>query len=113
MLSKNVILIASTPPLDLPFKRFGHQDKISSVAALHKETCLTPGSRDRTVRLWKIVEESQLIFRSGGSGELDEAMDSVNSNNPQEKKKRADTGGSVDCVTMIDEETFLSGSDNG
>ena len=42
--------------------RFGHQDKILGIDSLNKERCLTCGARDRTLRLWKIVEESQLVF---------------------------------------------------
>ncbi|KAG0265136.1 pre-rRNA processing protein [Actinomortierella ambigua] len=45
---------------------FGHQDSIMAVDSLSKEHCVTTGGRDRTVRLWKIVEESQLVFRGGG-----------------------------------------------
>ncbi|KAI9346801.1 WD40-repeat-containing domain protein [Zopfochytrium polystomum] len=47
---------------------FGHQDQIISVDALQQERCLTAGARDKTVRLWKLVEESQLIFRFSGGG---------------------------------------------
>jgi len=41
---------------------FGHQDKILAIDSLSKERCLTCGARDRSVRLWKIIEESQLLF---------------------------------------------------
>lgn len=32
------------------------------ISSLLKERCVTAG-RDRTVRLWKVAEESQLVFR--------------------------------------------------
>ena len=77
------------------------------VAALAMERCLSVGARDRTVRLWKVVEETQLVFRGGGG----------------EKKGRGSQGGaaagkgfaegSIDRVAMIDEEMFVTGSDNG
>ncbi|KAF8473935.1 WD40-repeat-containing domain protein [Kalaharituber pfeilii] len=83
---------------------FGHQDEVVGITALAGERCVTVGARDRTARLWKIVDETQLVFRGGGEG----------------SKKRAPTGaeehfteGSMDCVSMIDEEHFVTGSDNG
>lgn len=66
---------------------FGHQSSITSIDALTKERAITAGGRDSTVRVWKIVEESQLIF-NGPTGCLDE-------------------------VKLIDEDHFVSGSDNG
>lgn len=66
---------------------FGHQSSITSIDALTKERTVTAGGRDTTVRMWKIVEESQLIF-NGPIGSLDE-------------------------VKLLDEEHFVSGSDNG
>ena len=81
---------------------FGHQDEVVDVAALALEHCVSVGARDRTARLWKIVDETQLVFR-GGSGE-------------KKSSKNARGGfseGSIDRVAMIDEETFVTGSDNG
>lgn len=66
---------------------FGHQSPITSIDALTRERAITSGGRDTTIRIWKIVEESQLIF-----------------NGPV---------GSVDEVKLLDEEHFVSGSDNG
>jgi ribosomal RNA-processing protein 9 len=81
---------------------FGHQDEVVDVAALAQERCISVGARDRTARLWKVVEETQLVFRGGGG----------------EKKSKHSTGpkvqeGSIDKVAMIDEEMFVTGSDNG
>ena len=44
--------------------RFGHEDAITGIDSLAKDRCVTSGGRDRTVRLWKIPEESQLVFRA-------------------------------------------------
>lgn len=66
---------------------FGHQTSITSIDALTRERAVTSGGRDNTVRIWKIAEESQLIF-----------------NGPI---------GSLDVVKLLDEEHFVSGSDNG
>lgn len=81
---------------------FGHQDEVVDVAALAQERCLSVGARDRTVRLWKVVEETQLVFRGGGGS----------------TKRGRNYGdyhgeGSIDRVAMIDEELFVTGSDNG
>jgi ribosomal RNA-processing protein 9 len=81
---------------------FGHQDEVVDVAALAQERCISVGARDRTARLWKVVEETQLVFRGGGG----------------EKKSRKNSApavmeGSMDRIAMIDEEMFVTGSDNG
>ncbi|WYZ38647.1 hypothetical protein EsH8_III_000561 [Colletotrichum jinshuiense] len=83
---------------------FGHQDEIVDIDALAAERCVSVGARDRTARLWKVAEETQLVFRGG-------AVD---------KKSRPDVDprslpheGSMDRVAMIDDELFVSGSDNG
>ncbi|KAK2039081.1 WD domain-containing protein [Colletotrichum somersetense] len=83
---------------------FGHQDEIVDIDALAQERCVSVGARDRTARLWKVAEETQLVFRGG-------AVD---------KKSRPDVDprslpheGSMDRVAMIDDELFVTGSDNG
>lgn len=67
---------------------FGHQDKILSIDCLNKERCITCGSRDRSLRVWKIIEESQLLFNGTHYD-------------------------SIDCVTLVNEENFISGSNDG
>ena len=71
--------------------RFGHQEAVSCVHTLAKERCLSAGSRDRSLRYWKIPEESQLVFRSGVKRE----------------------GGSLESCVMLDEEHWVVGSDEG
>lgn len=91
---------------------FGHQDEILDVDALAQERCVSVGARDRTARYWKVPEESQLVFR-GGAGE---------GGSSSSKKNRVPAGmdpasaaheGSMDRVAMIDDEIFVTGSDNG
>lgn len=82
---------------------FGHQDEVVDVAALAQERCVSVGARDRTARLWKVVEETQLVFRGGGDGKKSRSSSSV----PRVNE------GSMDRIAMIDEEMFVTGSDNG
>ena len=35
---------------------YGHQDRVTAIDAGTRERCVTAGGRDRTVRVWKIVE---------------------------------------------------------
>lgn len=91
---------------------YGHQDLVVDISALGQERCVTVGSRDRTAMLWKIADETRLTFR-GGEFE-------------KKKKKKKDEEdlmdvddekfygeGSIDCVSMIDDSHFVTGSDNG
>ena len=91
---------------------FGHQDAVLDVAALAQERCLSAGARDRTVRLWKVVEETQLVFRGGGGI----GKGAKNSEHPQSEvsnSQNVGAEGSIERVAFIDDETFVSGSDNG
>lgn len=45
---------------------FGHQDAITGLDCLSRERCVTAGGRDGSVRVWKIAEESQLVFHGHG-----------------------------------------------
>ena len=67
--------------------RFGHQSGITSIDALSRERAVTSGGFDKTVRIWKIVEESQLIF------------------NGHE--------GNIDVVKLLNDDNFLSCGDDG
>ncbi|KAL9039218.1 MAG: hypothetical protein Q9214_004969 [Letrouitia sp. 1 TL-2023] len=91
---------------------FGHQDEVVDVAALAAERCVSVGARDRSARLWEVVEEKQLVFRSGGRSEKGK---------PANRHLDANSGpapisyseGSIDRVAVVDEDTFVTGSDNG
>lgn len=55
---------------------FGHQDVVMSICSPSQDRCVSVGGRDRTVRLFKITEESQLVFRmsENDGGSLDEVV---------------------------------------
>lgn len=118
---------------------FGHQDTILGVAGgleVNQETCVSVGARDRTARLWKVVEESQLVFRGGGTARQ-KGMDKLRKGrfggadaDDEEKAGRtqhhtngitpddedppiAYAEGSIDCVALLDASLFVTGSDNG
>jgi ribosomal RNA-processing protein 9 len=84
---------------------FGHADEVVDLDALALERCVSVGARDRTARLWKVVEETQLVFRGGG------AVDKKRL--PKIDPRSVATEGSMDRIAMIDEELFVTGSDNG
>ncbi|KAJ1861363.1 pre-rRNA processing protein [Coemansia sp. RSA 2703] len=115
---------------------FGHQDAIVSIDALQRESAVTTGGRDKTVRLWKIADEAQLLFRAGAStdqhrivktmkeaqqldsdiGTLAAQADSEKHNETLRKLAATESSlseTSVDVVTMIDEETYVTGGDSG
>jgi len=101
---------------------FGHQDTAVCIDALRAETCVSVGARDKTARFWKIVEESQLVFRGGGRSKIREVLegglDSVGEGDEPEEKDR-DKGkknfveGSLECIAMVDDSTFVTGGDSG
>lgn len=74
---------------------FGHQDNVASVAAMTIDQCVSVGARDRTARLWKVVDESQLVFRGGSSKHAE-----YHENN-------------LDCVAPLPPNHFVTGSDSG
>lgn len=98
---------------------FGHQDSVMDIAAAAKEVCVSVGARDKSARLWKVGEETQLVFRGGGvaaakgkskeSSKGDGGLRVWQSVSPE----LLHAEGSIDRVAMIDDETFVTGSDNG
>ncbi|OCL04978.1 WD40 repeat-like protein, partial [Glonium stellatum] len=120
---------------------FGHQDSVVSVAGGlegkgGQEICVSVGGRDRTARLWKVVEESQLVFRGGGTAKS-KALHAIRKHHYEDKNLNEDTEntsqliraehgddneedevpgyaeGSIDAVALLDATTFVTGSDNG
>lgn len=86
---------------------YGHQDNITDISALGRETCVSVGSRDKTAMFWKIAEESRLTFRGGDSSEKRRRK------NDDEKPEAFHAEGSIEAVSMLDESHFITGSDNG
>ncbi|KAI2787440.1 hypothetical protein POX_f07804 [Penicillium oxalicum] len=74
---------------------FGHQDHVTGVAAMTIDQCVSVGARDRTARLWKVVDESQLVFRGGAS------------------KKAPHIESNIDCIAPLPPSHFVTGSDSG
>jgi len=102
---------------------YGHQDCILDLDTLRAETAVSVGGRDKTVRFWKVLDESQLVFRGGvrnsarelleGGGLADfEGEERVSGKRGGQTEMKY-IEGSLDCVAMIDESTFLSGGDSG
>ncbi|KAL6849355.1 pre-rRNA processing protein [Amphichorda felina] len=83
---------------------FGHQDHIVDIDALAQERCVSVGARDRTARLWKVAEETQLVFRGGGTDKKGK---------PGVHPRSLLHEGSMDRIAMIDDDLFVTGSDNG
>ncbi|TFB02346.1 hypothetical protein CCMA1212_005836 [Trichoderma ghanense] len=83
---------------------FGHQDEVLDIDALAQERCISVGARDRTARLWKVAEETQLVFRGGAVDKKPQ---------PGVHPRSLLHEGSMDRVAMIDDELFVTGSDNG
>lgn len=74
---------------------FGHQDHVLSVASMMTDQCISVGARDRTARLWKVVDETQLVFRG-----LSSRKEEYQTNN-------------IECITAIPPTHFVTGSDSG
>lgn len=66
---------------------YGHEATITSIDTLRKERVVTSGGLDRSVRVWKIVEQAQTVFETKHD--------------------------SVDIVRFIDDKTFVSGGTDG
>lgn len=75
------------------FFRFGHEQPVTGLASGYRERCISSGGRDGSVRVWKIVEESQLVFNLAG-------------------KQKNGLKGSVECIAIINDDHFLSGADD-
>ncbi|KAF2098545.1 small nucleolar ribonucleoprotein-like protein complex subunit [Rhizodiscina lignyota] len=98
---------------------FGHQDAVVNIAAGYREQCVSVGARDRTARLWKVGEETQLVFRGGGIAGKQKNKD----RGPDKAKAMSHLDeippeglhaeGSIDRVALVDDETFVTGSDSG
>lgn len=67
---------------------YGHQSPIAGMACANKNRPVSI-ARDRTVRVWKVEEDSHLVFRPGGDV------------------------GSAECVSAIQDGWFVTGHDDG
>lgn len=100
---------------------FGHQEAVLDLSALAADFAITAGGRDRTLRYWKVLDSSQLVFRAGVTTQITKALEEEDfeedtEQQQQGKSRRPDRRhmeGSVDCVAMIDDHHFVSGGDSG
>lgn len=103
---------------------FGHQDSILALDSLRGDSCVSVGGRDKTARYWKIVEETQLVFRGGGRSRIREVLEGGlgadddpghrgQSVKGKERESHNFVEGSLECIAMIDETTFVTGGDSG
>ncbi|KAL7538802.1 hypothetical protein ACHAXR_008795 [Thalassiosira sp. AJA248-18] len=67
---------------------YGHQSPVLGIDCAHKNRPVSI-ARDRTVRVWKVEEDSHLVFRPGGDV------------------------GSSECVSAIQDGWFVTGHDDG
>ncbi|KPI45973.1 uncharacterized protein AB675_496 [Cyphellophora attinorum] len=74
---------------------FGHQDHVTAISAMTVDQCVSVGARDRSARLWKVVDETQLKFLGDSS------------------MKATYHTGSLDCVAALPPQHFVTGSDSG
>lgn len=74
---------------------FGHQDHVVGISAMAMDQCVSVGARDRSARLWRVVDETQLKFL-GDSARHDEYHT-----------------GRLDCVAAMPPQHFVTGSDAG
>jgi ribosomal RNA-processing protein 9 len=93
---------------------FGHQDAIPAIASFSSERCVSVGARDRSARVWKIEDETQLVYQISGDAAT-VLKDKIRSSTSGENRVRIESHpeGSMDCVVVIDEQHFVTGSDNG
>lgn len=112
----------------------GHQDTVVGVAGgleVNQETCVSVGARDRSARLWRVVEENQLVFHGGGTArqkgmaKLRKSQFGKGLNDEEKEKDEQVNGdgdddppiayaeGSIDCVALLDASLFVTASDNG
>ncbi|EDR27079.1 U3 small nucleolar RNA-interacting protein, putative [Entamoeba dispar SAW760] len=64
---------------------YGHRSNINCIDALSKERCVT-GSSDKSIRIFKVSEESQLIYNAYNE---------------------------IECVSLLNETTYIAGSFDG
>jgi ribosomal RNA-processing protein 9 len=68
---------------------YGHQSPVSDIGCPNKNRPVTASRGDRTVRVWKVEEDSHLVYRPGG-----------------------DVGG-PECVRSMRDGWFVTGHDDG
>lgn len=83
------IIVWNMEEMGLMNRLYGHQDVIEQLDILQWPRVLSCGGMDKSCRLFKVIEESHLVFNG-----FAECI-------------------SIDCVALINEEHFISGSADG
>ncbi|CAK5044849.1 unnamed protein product [Meloidogyne enterolobii] len=83
------IIVWNMDEMGLMNRLYGHQDVIEQLDILQWPRVLSCGGMDKSCRLFKVIEESHLVFNG--------FTDCI----------------SIDCVALINEEHFISGSADG
>ncbi|KAF8333127.1 WD40-repeat-containing domain protein [Cantharellus anzutake] len=93
---------------------FGHQDCISSLDTLASELAVSAGGMDKTVRYWKIADQTQLVFHGGRESKVRRVIEhDFEFMNEKQEAPKGFLEGRVECVAMLDNTLFLSGGDSG
>ncbi len=87
---------------------FGHQAEVNGLAAWRRERPVSCG-RDRTVRIWKLVDESHMLLRCPQP----EPGQGPGQGQGQGPLLGGSLGGSLDCVAMLSEEAYVTGGEDG
>ncbi|KAF1836751.1 WD40 repeat-like protein [Decorospora gaudefroyi] len=123
------VIVWSAPESAYVETLVGHQDAVIGIAGglePNQETCVSVGARDRTARLWRVVEENQLVFHGGGTARQ-KGLDKLRKGRFGNRKDELPNGvhdddehtevayaeGSIDCVALLDASLFVTASDNG
>ena len=105
---------------------FGHTAEVQDVHCLHRNRAVSVAS-DKTARLWKVVEESQLLFRVDshsshsshssvsvvGAGNGGGNFSDSDSNSHDSGDNENSSSLSLDCCRLLDDDHFLTGGDDG
>lgn len=89
---------------------FGHQDEVTDIAAVGgtHDRCVSVGSRDCSARLWKVAEETQLVFRGGAHTRAKDIPPQLSEHGSMEFVE-----GILDRVIQLDSQLFVTGSESG
>ncbi|CAI8510338.1 unnamed protein product [Hanseniaspora opuntiae] len=109
---------------------FGHQGPITDVSVLNMERCVSVGSYDKSLMLWKLQDESRLVFKLPQKVKSQEQLKQDYVKHRKENKIKEDIKDSIvmkdnklpnffpspttlDLCIMIDDTHFVSSSDDG
>ena len=77
---------------------FGHQAPVLALDTLMRETAVSVGGRDKSVRFWKVPEETQLVFGGGGKSGWEDIL----ARGGKRVRAVADVGGAHAAESLCD-----------